>query len=167
MKLTTALSYPSQYNPLDIAEEVVTANDWSFNRSDDDELVVELEGRWTDYHLYFLWREELGALYFSLSFDARVPASKRKDAYELLALVNEKLWVGHFDLISDDDCLVYRHTLPLRGAEGVTVEQFEDLVDAALAETERFYPAFQYLIWGGKNARESIQVAMFETIGDA
>ena len=38
-------------NPLDVVEEIVTANEWPFERAGDDELVVEIGGRWCDYRL--------------------------------------------------------------------------------------------------------------------
>ena len=42
-----------------------------------------------------------------------------------------------------------------------------DLVDIALSECERFYPAFQLVIWGGKPAEEAMATAMIEPIGEA
>jgi hypothetical protein len=62
---------------------------------------------------------------------------------------------------------MFRHTTLLRGAPGASVEQLEDLVDIALTECERFFPAFQFVIWGGKSASEAIGAAMFETVGEA
>jgi hypothetical protein len=49
----------------------------------------------------------------------------------------------------------------------VTVEQLEDLMEAALCECERYYPAFQFVIWGGKKPEEAMQAAMLETVGEA
>jgi len=43
------------------------------------------------------------------------------------------------------------------------VKQLERAVDAA----ERYFPAFQFVIWAGKTAREAIDAAMFETAGEA
>ena len=40
-------------NPLDIVEEIVSANEWSFERPADDELSVEFPGHWCGYHLHF------------------------------------------------------------------------------------------------------------------
>ena len=50
---------------------------------------------------------------------------------------------------------MFRHALLLRGVSGVSAEQVEDLVELALVECERFYPAFQLVIWGGKTADEA------------
>ncbi len=40
-------------------------------------------------------------------------------------------WLGHFDLLSEEGLPLLRHTIPLRGARGASVEQLEDLLDAA------------------------------------
>ena len=154
-------------NPLDIVEEIVAANQWPFDRTSEDELVVEITGKWCDYRLYFMWRDDLSALHFTCAFDARVPDTRRREVHDLLALINEKLWLGHFD-VSLEECMpMFRHTVPLRGLSGASVEQLEDLVDSAFTECERFYPAFQFVIWGGKGAHEAIAAALFETVGEA
>jgi hypothetical protein len=154
-------------NPLDIVEEIVAANQWPFDRSSEDELVVEITGKWCDYRLYFMWRDDVSALHFTCAFDARVPDTRRRDVHDLLALVNEKLWLGHFDVSLEEGMPMFRHTVPLRGLRGASVEQLEDLVDSAVTECERFFPAFQFVIWGGKSAAEAMAAALFETVGEA
>ena len=59
--------------------------------------------------------------------------------------------------------------LPLGGAGeiGMNGELLEDLVDIAVTECERFYPAFQFVIWGGKSPVEAMTAAMLETEGEA
>jgi len=37
----------------------------------------------------------------------------------------------------------------------------------ALDSCERYYPAFQFVIWAGKPARDALEAAMFETAGQA
>ena len=37
----------------------------------------------------------------------------------------------------------------------------------ALNSCERYFPAFQFVIWAGKSAREAMDSAMFETSGEA
>ena len=55
----------------------------------------------------------------------------------------------------------------MRGLSGVNSEQIEDLVDIAVSECERFYPAFQLVVWGGKPAEEAMAAAMIDPIGEA
>ena len=59
-------------NPIDLVEEIVVANDWAHDRASEEEMIVEISGRWCDYRMYFLWQEELSALHFSCGFDMKV-----------------------------------------------------------------------------------------------
>jgi len=154
-------------NPLDLVEQVVTANDWIFDRRSDEELAVEVPGQWCNYSLYFAWREDMGAMHFTCAFDMKVPDIKRSQIFELLASVNEKLWLGHFGLWEEEGVPMFRHTSLCRGGVGLAPEQVEDLVDLAVTECERFYPAFQFVIWGGKTAKEAIAASLLETVGEA
>ena len=72
--------------------------------------------------------------------------------YELLALANEKLWLGHFGLEQDDGMPVFRHAVLLRGAPGASAESLEDMVDIALTECERFFPGLPVRAVGRQDA---------------
>jgi hypothetical protein len=154
-------------NPLDLVEELIGANDWRFERPSDCELMAEIDGQWCGYYLYFVWREEMNAITFSCHFDQKVPFHRRTPIYELLARVNERLWLGHFELASEDGAALFRHTLSLRGFAGVSAEVLEDLVDVAVEECERFYPALQMVLWGGRPVGEAVEAALMETQGEA
>ncbi len=166
----TALSIDTRVaasNPIDLVEEIVQSNEWAHDRASDEELVVEIAGRWCDYHLLFVWQRELNALHFSCSFEMKVPRLRRSAVFELLAVVNERLWLGHFDLAQNEHSPAFRQGVLLRGASGTSVEQIEDLVDIAVSECERFYPAFQLVVWGGKSPDEAIAAAMIDPVGEA
>jgi hypothetical protein len=154
-------------NPLDILEEIISANDWPFDRASSDEMFVEIEGRWCNYRLFFFWQDDVSAMQFSCQYDMRVPVNRRQAVFELLALINERLWLGHFDVDSEESTPMFRQTTLLRGAQGASVEQLQDLVDIALTECERFYPAFQFVIWGGKSAPEAVSAAIIDTVAEA
>lgn len=154
-------------NPIDLIEQLMVANQWVFDRTNDEELAVEVAGRWCDYRMFFSWREDVSALHFSCAFDMRVPAAKLAPVHQLLSQVNEKLWLGHFDLWSEDGLPLFRHAVPLRGTSGASLEQLEDLVTAALRECDRFYPAFQFVVWGGKTPKEAVALSMIDPVGEA
>jgi hypothetical protein len=154
-------------NPLDVLEQIVAANDWAFDRRSDSEMAAEAPGKWCDYGLYFSWSHEISAMHFSCAFDLKVPAGRREKLFELLALANEKLWIGHFGLDTDDGVPVFRHAVLLRGAPGASAESLEDMVDIALTECERFFPAFQFVLWGGKSPADALQAAMLDCVGEA
>jgi len=166
----TALSLEtpvSTANPIDLVEEIVQANEWVHDRASDEEMVVEIAGRWCDYRLFFVWQREINALHFTCAFEMKVPKARRAAVFELLAVVNERLWLGHFDVTPDTQSPSFRQGVLLRGATGACVEQIEDLVDIAVSECERFYPAFQLVVWGGKPAEEAIAAAMIDPVGEA
>lgn len=158
---------PLSNNPLDLFEELAAANDLIHDRSSDCELVVQLTGRWGDYPICAVWQAELGAMYLSCQIDSKVPAARRLAVYELLGLMNERLWLGHFDYGVEEELVMFRHTIPLRGTPGASVEQIEDLVDTALEECERLYPALQMVIWGGQSVRDALSAVLMETVGEA
>ena len=155
------------HGPLDVVEQLASANDWIFDRRNDEEMAVQVPGRWCDYSLFFAWNDEISAIHVSCAFDMRVPRERRTPVHELLALINEKLWLGHFGIWEDDGLPLFRHALPLRGFGGPSIEQMEDVVDTALVECERFYPAFQYVIWGGRTPYDAMTLSMIETVGEA
>ncbi|MGE0716118.1 MAG: YbjN domain-containing protein [Alphaproteobacteria bacterium] len=168
MSIISSAEVPSaSTNPIDLVEEIVAANEWAHERASDDEMFVEIGGRWCDYRLFFVWQAEMNAMLFSCGFEMKVPRNRRPAIYELLSLINEKLWLGHFDLAGDAAQPSFRHSLLLRGSVGASVEQVEDLVDSALTECERFYPAFQFVVWGGKPPSEALSAAMIDPVGEA
>ena len=167
MTVSPATGERTVINPLDMIERIVEVNEWTFDRRNEQEMAAQAPGRWCDYSLYFSWNEELGAMHFTCAFDMRVPEPRRNEVRCLLALINEKLWLGHFGLWQDEGLPMFRHALPLRGLRGLSAELIEDLLDTALVECERFYPAFQYVIWGGKSPADAIAAALVDTQGEA
>ncbi len=39
-------------------------------------------------------------------------------------------------------------------------EQLNDLVEVAITESERFYPAFQYVVWAGKSPADALTASI-------
>lgn len=167
MSFASVQDHAQSFNPLDTLEDIVMANEWLFERSNDDELIVELAGRWCHYRMFFVWQREIGALQFSCQFDMKVHDAKRGDVNDLLAMLNNRLWLGHFDLELQQNTPLFRYTILARGAQMPGVEALEDLVEIALTECERFYPAFQFVIWGGKKPGEAMAASMIEVAGQA
>jgi hypothetical protein len=154
-------------NPLDLLEELVSANNWTFDRASDVELAVQIAGKWADYHIWSVWHADLRAMYFACHFDCRVPDGKRAEVLDLMAMFNENMWLGHFDYSHQEGGVLFRHTVPLRGTQGASVEQLEDLMDTAVTECERFYPALQLVVWAGQPSSQAMAVATLEPQGTA
>ena len=157
----------AHYNPLDIAELVFLERDWSFDRASDGELIAETAGSWCKYNVWFTWQEDCGGLTLSCSIESKFPTAMMFKVHSLLALANEKIWLGHFDICTDECTIVFRHSMLHKGGAGTTAEHLQEVLDIAVAECERFYPAFQSVIWGDKSPSDAIQFALFETVGEA
>lgn len=156
--------------PIDMLEHYFTALGWSVERGGEDEIVSSYQGSWSQYELRAVWREEDQVLQFLALPDIRVAADKRAAVYEVIGLINEQLWLGHFELWSSSGLVLFRHAALLNG-EGdtgaLTLQQAETLVEAAIEECERFYPVFQFVLWADKTPQEAIAAALIETQGEA
>jgi hypothetical protein len=156
-----------QMNPVDVVERLAAVNDWSFDRAADDEITISIAGRWADYHVSFTWMDDIEALHLACAFDLKVPERRRPEVQQLVSKVNEQLWVGHFDLWSRDGLVMFRHALVLAGGVQASGRQCQAVLEAALQSCERYYQAFQFVVWAGKTAREAMDAAVFDTSGEA
>ena len=154
-------------HPLDVVERLAALRDWIFDRAETDEMSVQVDGRWADYHVAFTWIEDVEALHLACAFDLKVPERRRAEITQLVSLVNEQLWVGHFDLWRADDVVMFRHALLLTGGAEPTHAQCEMLLKSAVDACERYFQSFQWVIWAGRSAREALDGALFETEGEA
>jgi hypothetical protein len=153
-------------NPVDTIEQIAALNDWAFDRSGEHEISISVTGNWTDYHISFTWMDDLEALHLACAFDLKVPEPRRREVVDLMARINEQLWIGHFDLWAQEGAVIFRHALPLAGTE-TSPRQCETLLDAAVDTCERYFQAFQFVVWAGKTAGEAIESVLFETAGQA
>ena len=154
--------------PIDMLETYFSALGWAYERGGEDEIVSSFQGSWTQYELRAIWRAEDQVLQFLALPDIRVPEDKRAATYETIGLVNEQLWIGHFELWSASGILLFRHAAMVDGDEPtMSLSQAELLVESAIDECERFYPVFQFVLWGGKTPREAISASLIETRGEA
>ncbi|MBD8891400.1 YbjN domain-containing protein [Roseibium litorale] len=154
-------------NPVDTIETIAALNEWMFERSNDDEITITVGGYWCDYHISFSWMEELEALHLACAFDLKVPDARKTEIVRLLALANEQLWMGHFDLWNQEGLVMFRQSLLLAGGAEANPAQIEGMLSNALESCERYFQAFQFVIWAGKTASEAVETALFETVGEA
>jgi hypothetical protein len=163
---TAELNRTHAHNPICLVEQIATNHDWACDRTSDDELTMAVAGQWTDYHVSLNWRDDLETLHIACAFDAKVPENRLGEIYRLVAQINEQLWVGHFDIWIQESVIMYRQGLMLNGTLATT-NQCEALLKAALEACERYYQAFQFVVWAGKPSREALVSTMFETEGQA
>lgn len=153
--------------PVEMLASLFEARAWPFEFIGEDELSAEVKGSWATFQFQAIWRRQDHVLQLLCLPDIRVPDAKRPAVHEALALINEQLWLGHFDIWSNGGVLLYRHGMML-GDEGLlSPMQAQAVVEMAIEECDRFYPVFQFILWGDKSPAEALAAAMVDAAGEA
>src|SRR5471032_492488 len=116
-------------DPLDMVESILTEEGLEFERTPEGDLGFALTGDWRTYEMWFSWRPEGECLQLCCSLDVeagsghKLVAPRLAGLYELLCLVNQHVWFGHFELFCDPEIdadstlgaydVIFRHTLAL------------------------------------------------------
>jgi len=161
------ITLDSTSSPLAVVEEIAANNDLAFERSGEDEVTIVYKGHFTDYQVSFTWMPEIEALHVACAFDMKIPAGRRPEVQRLIAAANEQMWVGHFDLWSQSGMVMHRQSLLLPRNLTATNAQCEMMFETAVMACERYFPAFQFVVWSGKTATDAMSAAMFDTVGEA
>jgi hypothetical protein len=156
-----------QSHPVDVIEQIAALNDWTFERAGDDEITISVSGGWADYHVSFSWMEDREAIHLACAFDLKVPGARKLEVMRLITSVNEQLWIGHFDLWSAEGVVMFRQALLLSGGAEPNTHQVERRLVTAIEACERYFQAFQFVVWAGKDAAEALEGVLFETVGEA
>ena len=154
-------------DPIDIIEELVLSNGWEYERDDNRNIHVQVGGNWCDYQLSYGLNEKENIIYLSCALDIKVSDKNSNEIYKLLSNINQKLALGHFEVWIEDGWPIFRHSILISNRKSFSKSQIEEVSFIALEECERFYPAFQFLLWDNKNANDSLDSLMLYTLGEA
>lgn len=133
-------------NPIDSAESIFSRNSWEFERRSRDEVVLEVEGKWGNMLFFFAWEEHLRCLHISCLMNITSVVSDLGKIFELLALVNENLWLGHFSYWTEKQMPLFKHSIIIRPDEFDLEEKLEQVINIAANECEQFYPVFNAVL---------------------
>ena len=154
-------------HPIDIVEHLAQHNEWDFDRIGDDQIAMAVEGQWRTYSITLAWSGFDETLRMICTFDMDPPADKMPALYNILNDVNDRCWAGAFTYWGEQRLMVYRYGLVLAGGQDASAEQIDTMIGAAVVSAERYYPAFQLVVWGDQEPAEALQVAIAEAYGRA
>jgi hypothetical protein len=155
------------FDPLTVATQIADQSLWNWERLRPDELVIDVPGHWGEYRFHLCWQGESHLFYLACFLDLKVPEVVPVGIYELLALINRRLWMGHFDLV-EDQWIVFRYSLLLQNKKnGDVLSQVEELMDTIIGECETFYPVFGNLLTHNILPRDALQMGLIDTVGEA
>jgi len=166
-----SLSHPQYIDATDdtltLIEDFLETNSWPHEREEDDAVQCIVPSRWGEMGGLFALRHDPPALHFSVTLDTKPLIARKAAIAELVMMMNERLWLGHFDYWAEEGVILFRHALPMLDRECPTGGEIRSIMAAAVDAIDRFVPAFNFVVWAGKTPREAIDAAMFETKGEA
>jgi hypothetical protein len=155
-------------NPLDGVEDFLSSANFSFNRMNRDELFIETRGQFGTYRIMFLWDEASGALQMCCETGLTLQEDHLSRVFETLAEVNSSLWIGHFDLSPEFLTPCYRHTQLFRGLTQTSgADHLQDMMQIAISECDRNYPAFLLLAQDHNCCPEQLSLAIMAPVGQS
>ena len=162
-----AKNLPLSYNPIDIVENIFAAKSFEFERRNINEVVIEVQGKWNNMLLFFAWESTMQCLHLSCLMDIESTIEDRSKIFELLALANEELWVGHFSYWTEQNMPVFKHSVIINDDEEMVENKVSQIIDIAIRECERMYPIFNVVHTRGMATRQALYPMMMETKGSA
>ena len=156
-----------ELHPIDIVETLAEHHEWDFDRIGEDQIAMAVEGQWRTYSVTLAWSGYDETLRLVCTFEMEPPEEALPGLYELLNHVNDQCWAGAFTFWAPQQLMVYRYGLLLTGEQSASAEQISTLISAAVLSAERYYPAFQLNVWGGREPRAALEVAIAEAYGRA
>lgn len=154
-------------HPIDIVENLASHHDWDFDRIGDDQIAMAVEAQWRTYSLTLAWSGYDETLRMVCSFEMEPPEDKLPKLYELLNRMNDQCWAGAFTYWPEQKLMVYRYGLVLTGGQVAGPEQIDTMINTAVSNAERYYPAIQLMVWGDRSPEDAMQVAIAEAYGRA
>lgn len=154
-------------HPIDIVEHIAEHHDWDFDRIGDDQIAMAVEGQWRTYSITLAWSGYDETLRLVCTFEMEPPEEAQGGLYELINAMNDQCWAGAFTYWGAQKLMVYRYGLVLSGGQVASPDQIDTMINAAVLSAERYYPAIQLLVWGGRSPAEAMQVAIAEAYGRA
>ncbi|ETA51080.1 MULTISPECIES: YbjN domain-containing protein [Ponticoccus] len=154
-------------HPIDIVEHIAEFNDWEFDRIADDQIAMAVEGQWRTYSITLAWSGGDETLRMICTFEMEPPVERLPALYEGLNAVNDQCWAGAFSYWAEPKLMVYKYGLVLAGGNIASPEQIDTMISAAVMSAERYYPAFQLMVYTDKSVKDALQIAIAEAYGRA
>jgi len=154
-------------HPIDVVESLAEHHAWEFDRIGDDQIAMAVEGQWRTYSITLAWSGYDETLRLISTFDMDPPEDRLPALHAALNTVNDNCWCGAFAFWADQRLMTWRYGLLMGGGQTPFPDQIDRLIGTAVAAAERYYPAFQLVVWGGRSPEDAMQVAIAEAYGRA
>jgi len=151
-------------DPLENVELAASIQNWTFDRTGN-EVSIIANGKHNNYQLSVSLQTDSNGLNVICGFDLRFNKKNKFQILKLVSSINAQLWLGHFDVWDKEGLIVYRNSSILE--KSPNLKTIETLLNDAVSSIDLYFPAFQYILWAGKDSEEALQTVLFETRGEA
>jgi hypothetical protein len=133
---------------INLVREFLDANDYGYTVTSDGHCVrIGFQGDHGAFTVLIALQEAPTRLGVFVRIPTVVPEDRRREVAEGIVRANYGLPLGGFDMDMSDGVMTYRASMPI--ADGtITQEQFEDLLFASLLGADRYFQAFNRLLYG-------------------
>ena len=152
-------------DPLDTVELIASLQNWTCERSDN-EVSIIASGKHNNYQIAVSFHNNYEGLNIICGFDLKFNSKNKNQILELVSSINSQIWLGHFDIWDKDGLVIYRNS-SFFDKINFTYDYIETLLLDSVNSIDRYFPAFQYILWAGKSSEEALNSVLFETKGEA
>ena len=154
-------------HPIDLVETLAEHHAWDFDRMNEDQIAMAVEGQWRTYSVTLALDPYDNMLRLVCTFEMDPPDSAMPALYETLSRANDMVWSGAFSFWDSQRLMVWRYGLLLGEDQPAGIEQIERMIRSAIMAAERFYPAFQLVAWADHTPEAALRMALAEAVGRA
>ena len=154
-------------HPIDMVETLAEHHAWDFDRMNEDQIAMAVEGQWRTYSVTLALDPYENMLRLVCTFEMDPPEAVLPALYETLNRANDMVWSGGFSFWDSQRLMVWRYGLLLSEDQPAGIDQIERMIRAAITAAERFYPAFQLVAWADHSPEDAVRMALAEAVGRA
>jgi hypothetical protein len=150
-----------------LVEHIFSSQSFELDRRSSDEVAVEVQGKWHNMVLFFSYEKNMNCLHLSCLMDIKTTIEDRSKVFELLALVNEQIWMGHFSYWAEQNMPVFKHSIIINNDDNNFETKLSQIINVAIKECERMYPIFNVVLTKDMDPQKAMYPMMMETMGSA
>lgn len=151
-------------HPIDMVETLAEHHAWDFDRMNEDQIAMAVEGQWRTYSVTLALDPCENMLRLVCTFEMDPPEAAMPALYETLNRANDMVWSGAFSFWDSQRLMVWRYGLLLSEDQPAGIDQIERMIRTALMAAERFYPAFQLVAWADHTPQDALRMALAEAV---
>ncbi len=165
-ELTTGVSSGISH-PISFLESLAKANEWSFNRVDEDLIIVHFESSWRILSITVSLSHFDKALKLTCSFDLNPRKGRELMLYQLINQINQKCPAGAFTIDQSEGKVVYRNSALLSEKSELNWKHLNYIFNEAVENCEKYYPSFQLVNFGKSAPKEALDIVISDVQGTA